>query len=185
MLNEILKDTESKMKNVVQATKKEFSGIRTGRANPALLERITVDYYGNSTPVTQLASVSVPEARLLVVQPWDKSVLKDIEKAILKSDLGLVPSSDGNVIRMGIPQLTEERRRELVKVVRRQAEEKRVGIRNIRRQAKDDVKTLEKDGEIPEDESRRGQDEIQALTDKYIAEIDGVLAAKEKEIMEL
>lgn len=181
----VLQDSEDKMKNAIQATRRELASIRTGRANPSLLERIHVDYYGTPTPLTQMASVSVPEARLLVIQPWDKSAMKDIEKAILASDLGLTPNSDGAVLRIQIPQLTEERRRDLARVARKEAEDKRVAVRNVRRDANESLKDLEKDGTISEDDSRRAQAQVQELTDKYVAEIDELLAAKEKEILEV
>lgn len=173
------------MQKAVEATKREFAGVRTGRASPALLERVTVEYYGVSTPVTQVASVSVPEARLLVIQPWDKALLKEIERAIQKSELGLTPSSDGAVIRLPIPPLTGDRRRELVKVVHKQAEEGRVSIRNIRRDHREKLERLEKDGTLSKDEVRRHQDELQKITDQYTKEIDTLLAAKEKEITEV
>ncbi|WP_051273199.1 ribosome recycling factor [Desulfotruncus alcoholivorax] len=171
------------MVKTVEVLTKEFATMRAGRATPSLLEKIVVQYYGTLTPISQLANISAPEARLLVVQPWDKTVLPDIEKAILKSDLGITPASDGNVIRLAIPQLTQERRAELVKVIKKKAEEGRVAVRNIRRDANDTLKSQQKNGEISEDEQRRLQDEVQKLTDKYIKEIDNLLAAKEKEIM--
>ncbi|WP_425429472.1 ribosome recycling factor [Desulfoscipio geothermicus] len=171
------------MKKTVEVVNKEFASLRAGRATPSLLDKIMVQYYGTPTPINQLANVSAPEARLLVIQPWDKTVLPEIEKAILKSDLGITPASDGNVIRLAIPQLTQERRAELVKVVKKKAEEGRVAVRNLRRDANDALKTQQKNGEISEDEQRRLQDEVQKLTDKYIKEIDNLLAAKEKEIM--
>lgn len=185
MINEILKDGKSRMEDVITATKRSFAGVRTGRANPALLDRIVVTYYGTPTPLNQMANISTPEPRLLVITPWDKSVLKDVEKAILTSDLGLVPTNDGTVIRIAIPQLTEERRKELARLVRKDAEELRVRIRNIRRDLNDSIKKLEKNGDISEDDSRRFQDNVQEMTDKYIAEIDELLDAKEKEIMEV
>lgn len=184
-VRELLQEAEDRMKQAVQATRRELASIRTGRANPALLDRITVDYYGTPMPVNQLASISVPEARLLVIQPWDKTALKEIEKAILKSDLGLVPTSDGTVLRLQIPQLTEERRRELARIARKETEEKRVAVRNVRRDVNDALKKLEKDGKLPEDASRRAQAQVQELTDRYIQEIDNLLAAKEKEILEV
>jgi len=159
--------------------------VRTGRATPALLERVTVDYYGVQTPVTQVASVTAPDPRLLVVQPWDKSLLKEVERAILKSELGLTPSTDGVVIRLPIPTLTGERRRDLVKIVRKHAEEGRVAVRNIRRDHKDKLEQMEKAGEISEDDSRRAVEDLQKLTDRYVKEIDAVLTAKEAEIMEV
>lgn len=185
MIDQIMQDGKTKMEEVIAATKRAFSSVRTGRANPGLLDRIIVSYYGTPTPLNQMASISVPEARLLVVTPWDKSALKDIEKAILASDLGLVPNNDGSVIRLAIPALTEERRKELVRVVRKDAEDYRVRVRNIRRDLNDTSKKLEKSGDISEDEMHRVQDEIQELTDSFIAEIDELLEAKEKEIMEV
>lgn len=182
---ELLKDGESRMQGVITATKKTYAAVRTGRANPALLDRIVVSYYGTPTPLSQMAGISAPEPRLLVISPWDKNSLKDIERAIMASDLGLTPTNDGSVIRLAIPQLTEERRKELVKIVRKDTEEHRVAVRNIRRDLNDKIKKLEKDGEISEDEARRVQDEVQELTNKYIAEIDALLAQKEKEILEV
>lgn len=178
-----IKRAEDNMKKSVEAVKREFASMRAGRASPALLDKIMVDYYGVPTPVNQLANISVPEARLIVIQPWDNNILGDIERAILKSDLGITPNNDGKVIRLAIPELTEERRRELVKAVKKKAEEGRVAVRNIRRDVNDKLKNDQKEGHIPEDEFRRKQDEVQKLTDKYIGEIDKVLAAKEEEIM--
>lgn len=185
MINELFKDAEKRMAGAVGATKDEFAGVRTGRANPALLDRVQADYYGTPTPITQMATVSIPEPRLIVIQPWDKSSIKDIEKAILQSDLGLNPMNDGTVIRVALPQLTEERRKELVRLVRKIAEEQRVAVRNIRRELIEDIKALEKEGEISEDESRRAQTRAQELTDKYVADIDKLLEQKETEIMEV
>jgi ribosome recycling factor len=185
MTDEVLDDAKSHMIKAIDATRREFASLRTGRASPALLEQIRVDYYGAPTPLIQLASTSVPEARLLVVKPFDKTVARDIERAILKSDLGLVPSSDGTVIRIPIPPLTEERRKDLVKVARRHAEEGRVAIRNIRRDAKEMLESLDNDGEISEDESRRGVDRLQQLTDDMIAQLDRLLHTKEQEILEV
>jgi len=159
--------------------------MRAGRATPALLEKITVDYYGQPTPVNQTATISVPEPRLLVIQPWDKSQIEAIEKAILKSDLGINPTNDGNVIRLAVPQLTEERRQQLVKNLRRLAEEEKVAIRNIRRDGNDLLKDLEKEGEISEDDLRRNLEEIQEMTNTYIKEIDQLLSQKEEEILEV
>ncbi len=173
------------MQAVIAATRRDFAAVRTGRANPALLERVMVDYYGTPTPIQQLATISTPEPRLLTIQPWDRQMVKAIEKAIQQSDLGLTPNSDGQVIRIVLPQLTEERRKELVRLVRKEAEEKRVAIRNIRRDANEALKKLEKDGLLSEDEVRRAQGEIQTLTDHYIREVDHLLEAKEKEIMEV
>lgn len=185
MIDQIMRDGKVRMEDVIEATKKAFAGIRTGRANPGLLDRIVVSYYGTPTPLNQMASVSVPEPRLLVITPWDKSAIKDIEKAILISDLGLVPTNDGSVIRIAIPSLTEERRKDLVRLVRQDAEEHRISIRNIRREMNDAVKKMEKSGDVSEDESRRLQDDIQKQTDDFIAEVDSLLEAKEKEIMEV
>jgi ribosome recycling factor len=185
VIDQIMQDGKTRMEDVIAATKKAFSGIRTGRANPGLLDRIVVSYYGTPTPLNQMASVSVPEPRLLVITPWDKSSIKDIEKAILISDLGLVPTNDGSVIRLSIPTLTEERRKDLVRLVRQDAEDHRVSVRNIRRELNDAVKKLEKSGDVSEDESHRVQEKIQKQTDRFISEIDELLEAKEKEIMEV
>jgi ribosome recycling factor len=185
MLDAIYVETEDRMDKVISAFQRELATLRAGRATPALLDRIEVDYYGAMTPLNQLAGVTAPESRLLVIQPWDKQALGDIEKAIMKSDLGLMPNNDGNVIRLSIPQLTEERRKELVKLVRKKAEESKVGIRNVRRDANDNIKQLEKSNDISEDERRRSQDKIQELTDKKILEIDAVMAVKEQEMMEV
>jgi ribosome recycling factor len=185
MVQQVINTAKEKMDKAVQAFTRELATIRAGRANPSLLEKVTVDYYGMPTPIIQLASISVPEARLLVIQPYDKSVIKDIEKAILSSDLGLTPSNDGSVIRITIPPLTEERRRELVKLVKKYSEDAKVAVRNIRRDANDELKKLEKNGEITEDELRGYTDDIQKLTDDHIAKIDAITKEKEKEVMEV
>ncbi len=185
MTSNVLKDIEEKMNKVVENLRNDYSSIRAGRANPALLDKIKVEYYGVSTPLNQVGNISAPEARLLLIQPWDKSILGDIEKAILKSDLDLNPNNDGNVIRISIPQLTEERRKELVKLVKKKAEEYRVAIRNSRREANDEIKKMEKNGDISEDELHLSQENVQELTDKYIEKIESVLKAKEEEIMEV
>lgn len=185
MVDDVLKDCEERMRKSTEVFRKEMASLRAGRASPGLLEKISVDYYGVPTPVNQLATITVPEPRQLLIQPWDKSVVGSIEKAIAKSDLGLTPTSDGSVIRLTLPQLTAERRNELVRQARKKAEDERVAIRNIRREANDMIKELEKAGEISEDEGRRAQESIQRLTDKYVAEIDAILEAKEKEIMEV
>ncbi|KNZ71233.1 ribosome recycling factor [Thermincola ferriacetica] len=185
MVKDIINEAEDRMKKAVEALRKDLATLRTGRATPALLEKIQVDYYGVPTPINQMAKVSAPEPRLLVIQPWDKSVLGEIEKAIMKSDLGLTPNNDGTVIRLNIPQLTQERRAELVKICKKKAEDGRVAIRNIRRDANDQLKEFEKSGDISEDDNRRGQEEIQKLTDKYIKEVDQLLEHKEQEIMEV
>ena len=185
MIPDVLADAKTRMHKAIEATKHEFASLRTGRASPALLEQIRVDYYGAPTPVNQLATITVPEPRLLVVQPWDKKFVKDVERAILKSELGLVPSSDGVHVRVPIPSLTEERRKDLVKVAHRHAEEGRVAVRNIRREAKEMIEELEESGEVSEDDAERGIEELQKLTDKAIADVDALLAAKDKEIMEV
>ena len=182
---EAVDEARARMQEALEATRREFGAIRTGRANPALLEQIKVEYYGVPTPVNQVATISVPEPRLLVVAPWDKKIVRDIERAILKSELGLVPSSDGAVIRIPIPTLTEERRRDLGKVVRRHAEEGRVAVRNVRREAKELIEDLEKGGDVSEDAAQRALAELQKITDEFIAAVDRALEAKEKEIMEL
>lgn len=185
MTEQLFQETEEKMDRAIEAMRKDLASIRAGRANPALLDKVQVDYYGTLTPINQLASVSAPEPRLLVIQPWDKSVLAGIEKAILKSDLSLTPSNDGNIIRIAIPQLTQERREELVRVVRKKAEEFRVVIRNIRREANDQVKSLEKGSNFSEDDAKKAQEQIQKLTDNYVKQVDAVLEVKEAEIMEV
>lgn len=184
MAKDVLNRAESAMKKGVEATVREFAGVRTGRASAALLQGITVECYGTSTPLQQVASVAVPETRLITIQPWDQSIVPAIEKAILKSDLGITPSSDGRTIRIGIPPLNEERRKELVRVVRRMAEEGRITIRNVRRDANEKLKALEKQKQISEDELKKSAESVQKLTDKYIKEIDAALANKEKEILE-
>lgn len=185
MILEIVQEAEEKMGKTVDVFRKDLASLRAGRATPALLDKIQADYYGAITPVNQMANISVPEARLLLIQPWDKSTIPVIEKAILKSDLGLTPSNDGNVIRIGVPQLTEERRKDLVKVVKKKTEEARVAVRNIRRDTNDMIKESEKDREISEDESKRYLDDVQKLTDKMVKRVDEIMEAKEKEIMEV
>jgi len=181
-IKEIMHDTETKMKKTVEATHREFSSIRTGRASIALVEGIKVDYYGALTPLKQMAAVSTPDARLVMIQPWDKAALEEIEKAILKSEIGISPTNDGKVIRLAIPPLTQERRVELDKVLKKLAEDGRVSLRTARHAAVEIVRKSEKDKVIAEDEKFKGQDDIQKLTDKYIKEIDDLLAGKEKEI---
>ncbi|RBP95278.1 ribosome recycling factor [Cytobacillus firmus] len=183
MPKQVIADAKERMTKAISAYTRELASIRAGKANASLLDRITVDYYGAPTPVNQLAGVSAPEARLLVVTPYDKSILGEIEKAILKSDIGLNPSNDGSVIRLAIPQLTEERRRELVKVVKKESEDAKVAIRNVRRDANDDLKKLEKNGDITEDDLRGFSDDIQKLTDDHISKIDELTKEKEKEIL--
>ena len=185
MVKEVLHDAEDRMEKSIVTLKKDLSGLRAGRATPALLDRVLVEYYGVPTLIGQMASVSVPEPRTLVIQPWDKGQQKVIEKAILKSDLGLTPISDGAVIRLTIPQMTEERRFDLVKIVRKKSEECRIAIRNIRRDANELLKELQKSHEISEDDQKRGQDDVQKLTDKHIRFVDEVCAAKEAEVMEV
>ncbi len=185
MIKEIFSTHEEKMKKTVEALKREYASIRAGRATPALLDKITVDYYGSPTPVNQVANVSVPEPRMITIQPWEKTMLGAIEKSILKSDLGLTPNSDGMMIRLSIPQLTNERRAEIAKSIHKKAEESKVGVRNIRRDAIDAVKKLEKDKLITEDENKKAQEDMQKITDKYIKDIDSVMTTKEKEIMEV
>ena len=183
MTAEILKDAETRMRKAMDALHNNLATIRTGRATPALLDRIHVDYYGTSTPLNQLAGVSAPEARMLVIQPWDRGSMGLIEKAIMQSDLGLTPNNDGQVIRINIPALTEERRKQLVKVVHQTVEESKIAVRNIRRDAVSQLRKQLNDKAISEDEERRSQDEMQKLTDRFVAEIDKLLAAKEQEIM--
>lgn len=185
MLKEIINECEGKMKITLEMLRKEYASLRAGRANPSILDRITVDYYGTPTPLMQMANISAPEPRLLLIQPWDKTSIPNIEKAILKSDLGINPSNDGSVIRIAVPQLTEERRQELVKVVHKKAEESRVSTRNVRRDYNDKVKAQEKAKTVTEDEAKKGLEDIQKMTDKYIKEIDRVADLKEKEIMEV
>jgi len=181
----IINDAVDKMKKGLTAVGAEFRTVRTGRASAAILDRVIVDYYGTQSPLKAVANIVVPEPQLIVIQPWDKSVIPDIERAILQSDLGITPSNDGKIIRLPFPPLTEERRKEIVKIVRKYAENGRVSIRNIRREANDHLRHAEKDKEISEDDLRRAQEQIQEHTDKYIAEIDEMLKAKEKEIMEV
>ena len=176
---------EEKMVKCLESLKRELAAIRTGRATPALLERVQVDYYGTPTPVNQVANVSIPDPRSVLIAPWEKTMVPEIEKAIMKSDLGLTPNSDGAVIRLNLPQLTQERRTEFVKVAHKKAEEAKVAIRNVRRDANDALKKLEKDKSVPEDELKKAQDEVQKLTDRYIKEADQMTAVKEKEIMEI
>ncbi|AQX54076.1 ribosome recycling factor [Priestia flexa] len=183
MAKQVLQDAKERMEKALQSYSRELASIRAGRASASLLDRVTVEYYGVPTPINQLAQVSVPEARMLVIQPYDKSQLGEVEKAIMKSDLGLTPTSDGSIIRLSIPALTEERRKELVKTVKKASEDAKVAVRNIRRDANDDLKKLEKNGEITEDDLRGYSDDIQKLTDDHIAKVDSVTKDKEQEIM--
>jgi ribosome recycling factor len=184
-MDKIMAETERKIKKAVEITAQEFGSIRTGRASPALVERMSIDYYGTSTPLNQLSTISAPEPRLLVVHPYDRNCIPDIEKAITQSDLGLVPSNDGEVIRLPIPQLTEERRKELTKLAKARAEEGRVAIRNVRREAIESLREEEKKGESTEDDLHRGIDEVQRITDENIEEIDELLDKKIEELMEI
>ena len=184
-MQKIISEAEDRMKKAVGALVDEFNTLRTGRASPALFDKIRVEYYGNPTPLNQVATISVPEARLVVIQPWDKSIIGDIEKAIQKSELSVNPSNDGKVIRISIPPLTEERRKEFVKIAKNMAEQSRVSIRNTRRDANDELKKAEKDGTISEDELKRAEDEVQKLTDTYVSDINTKLEEKEKEILEI
>ena len=185
MIDELLQDAREHMEKSVDATRHKFGSVRTGRASTALLDRITVDYYGAQTPLKQLATVSAPEARLLTVQPYDKSSIKNIERAIMESDIGLTPNNDGSIIRLQVPELTEERRKELVKVVRHLAEEGRVAIRNIRRDVMHDLRELRDAGEAGSDDEHRAEEALQKLTDEKVKELEAVLKAKEEEILEV
>jgi ribosome recycling factor len=185
LYNELMADAGERMKKSVEATRNEFATVRTGRASPHLLDRVNVDYYGAITPLKQLASISASEARLLTITPYDKSSIKAIEKAILESDVGLTPSNDGNLIRLTIPELTEERRKELVKVVHGIAEEGRIGVRNVRREVIHDLRDMKKEGDLGADDEHRAETELQKLTDTRIGEIDTLLAGKEEEILQV
>lgn len=185
MINEVLEDLRERMQKSVEVLQDDLLSIRTGRASPALVDKLQVEYYGSLTPLNQLASVAAPEPRLLVIRPWDPASLPDIERSILKSDLGLTPMNDGKLIRLSIPRLTEERRRELVKVVSRRVEDARVAVRNLRRDALQDLKEFEKEKMISEDEFYRGKDEVQQLTDEFIEAIDEIGKRKEEEVMEI
>jgi ribosome recycling factor len=183
VIEELLGEAETKMDHAVEHVQGEFATVRTGRANPGILHRVMVEYYGSPTPLQQLASFSVPEARLLVVQPYDKSAMGDIEKALQASELGLNPSNDGTVIRLAFPPLTEERRKELIRVVRHMAEEGRIAIRNVRRHTKDDIESLE--GDVSEDDVHRAEDRLQEITDRHTARVDELLEHKEQELLEV
>ncbi|MCK4722685.1 MAG: ribosome recycling factor [Dehalococcoidia bacterium] len=185
MIEETLKETNSKMGKTIEALRKELSTIRTGRASPAIIDHIKVDYHGVPTPLKQMATISVPDARLLVIQPWDRSAISSIDKAIQKADLGLNPANDGNVIRITIPLLSEERRKELVKLVHKRAEDGRVAVRNIRRNALEELRDLERNKEISEDELKRAQEQVQQLTDSFIDEVDKTAKVKEAELLEV
>jgi len=184
MLDDIYEDTQESMGKTIASLQTELKRVRTGRANLSLLDGIRVDYYGTPTPINQMASLSVPESRLITIQPWDASVIKEIEKTLLKSDLGLTPSNDGKIIRIAIPPLTEERRKQLAKSVHKTCEDHKIAIRNIRRDANELLKSLKKDGEIAEDDAFKGQDQVQKITDEFISQIDEIYKEKEKEILE-
>jgi ribosome recycling factor len=185
MIESVHKDTKEKMGKSIETLKKDLKRVRTGRASASLLDGIRVDYYGTITPLAQMASVAVPESRMLTIQPWDVSAIKDIEKAIMKSDLGLTPANDGKIIRINIPPLNEQRRKELVKVVNKACEEYRVALRNIRRDSNEVLKGLKKDSKISEDDARKAQDKIQKITDEHIKQVDDIYKEKEKEILEV
>lgn len=184
-VGELTAEAENRMNTAIEVLRRDLAGIRTGRASPALVERLSVDYYGTPTPLNQLANIAAPESQLLVVHPWDKNAIGPIEKAILKSDLGLTPANDGRVVRLSIPRLTEERRKELIKVVHRRAEEGKVAIRNCRRDAVEHLHRLEKDQHISEDEVKRVQERVQKFTDRHIEDVDRLVVVKEKEISEV
>lgn len=181
----MMNETKERMEKAIGAYQRELATVRAGRANPSLLDKVTVEYYGAQTPLNQIASITVPEARMLLITPYDKTALGDIEKAIQKADLGITPSNDGNIIRITIPALTEERRKELAKLVKKYSEDAKVAVRNIRRDANDDLKKLEKNGEMTEDELRSSTEDVQKLTDEYVSKIDEITKDKEKEIMEV
>lgn len=185
LLRELLRDTEEKMQKALEATRRDLTTIRTGRANPSILERVEVDYYGSRLPLTQVANISAPEPRMLVIAPWDKQALGPIEKAILKSDLSLTPNNDGIVIRLIIPQLTEERRRDMTKVVHRKVEDGKVSVRSVRSDAIKDLRAFKKSGDVAEDEEKRTEEQVQKLTDKYTYELDLAKTAKDAELMEV
>ncbi len=184
-VEELMDDTELRMTGAVEALRRQLNVIRTGRASPALVENLAVDYYGAPTPLNQLATISVPEARSLMIQPWDKQSIRDVERSILTSDLGLTPNNDGTTIRLNIPQLTEERRRDLVRLVGRKVEDAHVAARNVRRDTLDKLRRLERDKELSQDESRRAQGDLQKVTDRYIEEMDGLKTQKDNEVMEI
>lgn len=183
MINQVKTQSEQKMTKTIEVLKKELQSLKAGRANPSILDKVLVDYYGTPTSISNMATISTPEPRLIVIQPWEKNLVKDIDKAIQKSDLGLNPSNDGQVIRLLIPELTEERRKELVKVVKKTGEEAKISVRAIRRDANEKIKAIKKDGSCSEDEIKKSEDDIQKLTDNFVKEIDKILEAKEKEIM--
>lgn len=184
-MKEVINELERKMKKSIESYENELTSVRAGRANPQVLDKLTVDYYGTETPIKQVASISVPEARLLVIQPWDASLIKPIEKVLLKSDLGITPSNDGKVIRLPFPQLTEDRRKELVKVVKSYSENAKISLRNLRRESLDKLKKMEKDKEISEDELKQSEEQVQKVIDKFTKEVEEITKKKEKELMEI
>jgi len=185
MIDEVFLTTDERMQKTIEAMRREFNNIRSGRATPALVDNIKVDAYGTPTPINQVATISVPEASLLIIQPWDKNIIGNIQKAILKSDLGINPINDGNIIRLVVPSPTEERRKELVKVIRKRVEEAKIGIRNVRRDSMEEFRKLEKDKEISQDEGQRALDKLQKITDGFVMEADQVGKDKEAEILEI
>jgi len=185
MIQELRKKTNDRMQASIEALKKKFSSVRTGRASLALLDGLTVDYYGTPTPIQQLASLNIPDSRQIAIQPWEQKIIPEIEKAIMKSDLGLTPMNDGKMIRINIPALTEERRKQLVKVVKKEAEDAKVAVRNIRRDVNEDLKKLEKEKHVSEDDIKKEHDEVQKITDSFVKKVDELLEHKEKEIMEV
>ena len=185
MIKDIIVKAEEKMKKTISVLKSDLSTLRAGRANPTMLDRIKIDYYGSPCPLSQVANISAPEPRVLVISPWEKSLIKEIEKAILVSDLGINPSNDGSVIRLVVPELTEETRKNLVKVVKKTGEEAKVALRSIRRDANDKIKALKKDGDITEDELKNAEEKVQKTIDGYVKEVDSLITAKEKEIMSI
>jgi ribosome recycling factor len=185
MIDKALKQAEDKMAKAIEVVREEFSGVRTGRASPALVQRLQIDYYGTQTPLQQLAGISVPDPRSLLISPYDRSAISAIEKAIMASDIGITPSNDGAAIRLNFPALTEERRKELIKVVRDRSEHGRVSIRNVRRHAKEEIERDQKAGDVSEDDMRRAEKELQKMTDRYIGEVDDMLQRKEAELLEV
>lgn len=185
MLDDVYSDAQDRMQKALETLERDYKRVRTGRASVALVDGLRVEYYGTSTPLSQLATLTIPEPRTIMIQPWDNTVIGEVEKAILKSELGLTPMNDGKIIRISIPPLTAERRKELVKVIRKMAEETKVAVRNIRRDTNEMIKELKKEKEISEDQQFRAQDEIQKITDEYIKKVDGAFSTKEKEILEI
>jgi len=185
MIQELRRKTSERMQASIEALKKKFASVRTGRASLSLLDGLTVDYYGTSTPIQQLASLSIPDSRQISIQPWEQKIIPEIEKAIMKSDLGLTPMNDGKLIRINIPTLTEERRKQLVKVVKKEAEDAKVAVRNVRRDINEELKKLEKEKHVSEDEIKKEHDEVQKITDSFVKKVDELLEHKEKEIMEV